>query len=118
MNKYPVAINSDGFNPDLAPSDGRAGRWAEYLKGTRLLLVSRDEQLKAIYHDSSLTQAEKFERSNALFESTNKIESFLNPNQAPKFEESQEQPQPPSCRGEKVRPTQNAGYTVLLELGY
>jgi hypothetical protein len=87
MNEYALTTDAEAFNPDLPPLEGGAGKWAEYLTGTRLLLVSRDEQLKAIYYDASLTPAQKYEQSKALFDSTNTIESFLNPAQVAKFKE-------------------------------
>lgn len=52
------------------------------------VLVSRDEKLKAIHEDTSLTEDQKHEQTKALFESTNEqIESFLNPAQVAQFKE-------------------------------
>ena len=96
MNKDALTTDAEAFNPDLPPSERCAGKWDEYFRGTRLLLVSRDERLKAIYYDSSLTQAQKYEQSKALFESTDKIESSLNPTQVAKFNELHQHHSKPS----------------------
>ena len=50
------------------------------------LPVSRDEQLKTIHENTSLTEDQKHAQMKALFESTNQqIESFLNPAQVAQF---------------------------------
>jgi len=52
------------------------------------VLVSRDEQLKALHENTSLTDEQKYEQMKALFESTNQqIVSFLNPAQVAQFKE-------------------------------
>jgi hypothetical protein len=87
MNETTLTTDAETFTADMPSLEGGTGKWAKYLTGTRLLLVSRDEQLKAIHHDASLTQAQKYEHSKALFERTNQIESFLSPAQGAKFKE-------------------------------
>jgi len=52
------------------------------------VLVSRDEQLKAIHENTSLTDEQKHEQVKELMHSTNQqIESFLNPAQVAEFKE-------------------------------
>jgi hypothetical protein len=87
MNENTLTTDAEACNADLPSLEGGAGKWAGYFKTKRLLLISRDEQLKAIHHDASLTQAQKYEQSKALFRSTNQIESFLNPAQVAKFKD-------------------------------
>jgi len=52
------------------------------------ILVSRDEQLKALHENTSLSEDQKHEQMKALIESTNQqIVSFLNPAQVAQFKE-------------------------------
>jgi len=83
INKDALMTDTGALHADLPSSAGGAGKWAEYFKGERLLLVSRDERLRVIHHDASLTRAQKYEQSKALFESTNQIELFLSSSLSP-----------------------------------
>jgi len=52
------------------------------------VLVSKGEQLKTIFENTSLTEEQKHDQVKALFESTNQqIESYLNPAQVTQFKE-------------------------------
>jgi hypothetical protein len=83
MNEDALMTDAKAFLADLPSLAGGAGRWVEYFKGERLLLVSRDERLWAIHHDKSLTRAQKYEQSQALFESTNRMELFISSSLSP-----------------------------------
>jgi len=77
INKDVLMTDTGAFHADSPSVAGGAKKWAEYYQGERLLLISRDDRLWVIHHDASLTRAQKYEQSKALFESTNRIESFL-----------------------------------------
>jgi len=50
------------------------------------ILVSRDEQIKAIFENTSLSEDQKHQQIQAIIESTNQqIKTFLNPAQVPIF---------------------------------
>ena len=61
------------------------------------VLVSRDEQLKALFENTSLTKEQKHEQMKALMESTNQqIVSFLKPAQVAQFEALHQHPDKPA----------------------
>ncbi len=98
------------FAQSTAPSDGDRGKgWHHHEESpqeqlatltTKLglsttqqgqigpVLESRDQQVKAIWGNASLSETEKHEQAKAVFESTKtQIESFLTPAQVTEFEE-------------------------------